>query len=209
VSAGTPSEPRGTSHPSVVVLVEGRSDVAAVAVLCTARGLSPTDGGFALVDMGGVTNVGHHLTRLRTVPGGPRVLGLCDAPEERFVVRALRREGLEVDSRDDLARAGFVVCDRDLEDELIRALGPDRVERVVERLGQLEQLRAFQRQPQWRGRDVHDQLRRFAGTASGRKELFARGLAEELTPDETPPPLARLLDTLGEALESASGEASA
>ena len=89
------------------------------------------------------------------------------------------------------------------------ALGPARVELVVERLGQLEQLRAFQRQPQWRGRDAHDQLRRFAGTASGRKALFARGLAEELTPDDTPAPLARLLDALADAVEPTSGEASA
>jgi hypothetical protein len=209
VGADRPSGPRVTSHPSVVVLVEGRSDVAAVAVLCAARGLDPAAGSFALVDMGGVTNVGHHLARLRTAPGRPQVLGLCDAPEERFVVRALERQGVVVDDRDDLARAGFVVCDRDLEDELIRALGPARVESVVERLGQLEQLRAFQRQPQWRGRDAHDQLRRFAGTASGRKALFARALAEELTPADTPAPLARLLDALAAAVEPASGEASA
>ena len=45
-----------------------------------------------------------------------------DAPEERFVVRALRREGYDVADRLDLAGLGFVVCDRDLEDELIRAL---------------------------------------------------------------------------------------
>ncbi len=214
MGADRPSEPararpRVTSHPSVVVLVEGRSDVAAVAVLCAARGLDPDAGSFALVDMGGVTNVGHHLARLRTAPGRPQVLGLCDAPEERFVVRALERQGVVIDDRDDLARAGFVVCDRDLEDELIRALGPARVESVVERLGQLEQLRAFQRQPQWRGRDPHDQLRRFAGTASGRKAVFARALAEELTPADTPAPLARLLDALTAAVEPTSGEASA
>jgi hypothetical protein len=184
----------------VVVLVEGRSDVAAVEALCAARGLDPETDSFALVDMGGVTNVAHHLTRLTSSPGSPRVLGLCDAPEERFVIRALRREGVEVETRQDLERAGFVVCDRDLEDELIRALGPARVESVLGELGQHEQLRAFQRQPQWRGRDVHDQLRRFAGTASGRKALFARRLAEELTPENTPPPLARLLDALAQAL---------
>jgi hypothetical protein len=192
-----------------VVLVEGRSDAAAVAVLCAVRGLDPVADAFAVVDMGGVTNVGHHLARLRTAPGHPRILGLCDAPEERFVVRALRREGVEVAGREDFARAGFVVCDRDLEDELIRALGPARVEAVLERLGQLDQLRAFRRQPQWRGRDVRDQLRRFAGTASGRKTLFARGLAEELTAQETPAPLATLLDTLAGAVRPAPGEAPA
>jgi hypothetical protein len=113
-----------------------------------------------------------------------------------------------VETREDLERAGFVVCDRDLEDELIRALGPARVESVLGELGQHEQLRAFQRQPQWRGRDAHDQLRRFAGTASGRKALFARRLAEELTTANTPPPLSRLLDALARALETPPGRTS-
>jgi hypothetical protein len=177
--------------PPVVVLVEGASDAAVVRVLCAVRGLARDD-----VDvraMGGVTNVRHHL---RALPGGARVLGLYDAPEERFVVRALRAEGYDVTDGGDLAGLGFGVCDRDLEDELIRALGPPRVEEVLAGLGELDRFRAFQHQPQWRGRDVSEQLRRFAGTTSGRKLLLARRLAEELTPETTPAPLAALVDAI-------------
>src|ERR1044072_4493245 len=96
-----------------VVLVEGDSDAAVVRVLCEARGV-----GRSSVDvraMGGVTNIGHHL---RELAGTTRVLGLYDAPEERFVVRGLRSTGRDVSTREDLGRLGFVVCDRDLEDEL-------------------------------------------------------------------------------------------
>jgi hypothetical protein len=179
--------------PPVVVLVEGASDAAVVRVLCDARGvdLETVD----VRDMGGVTNVGHHLREL----DGVHILGLYDAPEERFVVRGLRSTGRDVSTRDDLRRLGFVVCDRDLEDELIRALGPARVEAVLAELGELERFRAFQRQPQWRGRDVTDQLHRFAGTASGRKLLLARRLAEELSPATTPAPLTSLVDQIADA----------
>jgi len=173
----------------VVVLVEGRSDVAAVEVLCAARGLDPAAGSFALVDMGGVTNVGHHLARLRSAPGRPQVLGLCDAPEERFVVRALERQGVAVHSRDDLARAGFVVCDRDLEDELIRALGAGAVEELIDARAERVPWETFCKQPAQRGRPIEERLHRFMGTRSGRKELYARLLVEALPLDRMPRPL--------------------
>jgi hypothetical protein len=173
----------------VVVLVEGASDAAVVRVLCRARGL--VDAEVHVRDMGGVTNVGRHL---RALDGSTPVLGLCDAPEERFVIRALRRAGQDIGDRVGLERLGFWVCDRDLEDELIRALGADQVVAALEELGEADRFRAFQGQPQWRGRPVADQLRRFAGTTSGRKLTFARRLAEQLTPPTTPPPLAGLVD---------------
>jgi hypothetical protein len=187
--------------PAVVVLLEGASDAAVVEVLWAALGrhdsstTSATTPGVELRDMRGITNVGRQLDELA---GRATVLGLCDAPEERFVLRGLRRQGYAVADRADLARLGFHVCDRDLEDELIRALGPDRVQAVLDELGDLERFRAFQRQPPWRGRDVGDQLHRFAGTASGRKLLLARRLAEELTGPSpgrspVPPPLAALV----------------
>jgi len=175
----------------VVVLVEGASDAAVVRVLCEARGVDPA--AVEVRDMGGVTNVGRHL---RELDGTVRVLGLYDAPEERFVVRGLRSTGRDVSTRDDLRHLGFVVCDRDLEDELIRALGTERVESVLAELGELDRFRAFQRQPQWRDRDLTDQLHRFAGTASGRKLLLARRLAEELSPSTTPAPLTSLVEQI-------------
>jgi hypothetical protein len=183
--------------PPVVVLVEGASDAAVVRVLCDARGIDRA--AFEVRDMGGVTNVGHHL---RSLDGRARVLGLYDAPEERFVVRGLRSTGHDVTTREDLRRLGFVVCDADLEDELIRALGSACVEQILAGLGELERFRAFQRQPQWRDRPVADQLHRFAGTASGRKLLLARRLAEELSPATTPGPLAVLVEDIARSADA-------
>lgn len=150
--------------------------------------------------MDGVTNVERQLTRLATIAPGAEVCGLFDAPEEGFVQRALARRGVRAQSRADLARAGFFGCDADLEDELIRALGTDVVEQAVVELGELPRFRTFQRQPEWRGRPRADQLRRFTGSASGRKERVAAALAGRLTPETTPRPLARLVRYVGVSL---------
>ena len=182
----------GSAGARCVVLVEGRSDVAALRVLGRRLGLgSPS---IEVVSMEGVTNVGHHLAAIAADPDGAAVVGLCDAPEVRFVVGALRRRGHDVASRDDLAVHGFHVCDDDLEDELIRAVGVDEVVDVVATLGELPRLDTFRRQPAQRARSLHDQLHRFAGTTSGRKARFAAALAEQVVLDRVPAPLRNVLE---------------
>jgi len=173
---------------AVVVLVEGASDAAVVRVLCAARDLD--HGGIDVRDLGGVTNVGHHLRRLDATT---RVLGLYDAPEQRFVLRGLRSAGHDVGDVSDLADRGFWMCDRDLEDELIRALGTDTVVDVVAREGELGLLHTFQQQPAQRDRSLHEQLHRFCSTKSGRKVRLAGALAAELAPDAVPAPLVGVL----------------
>ncbi len=185
------------SAARVMVLVEGLSDAAAVRALARSRGLSESVDGFEVVPMGGVTNVGRFLGATSLNDPSTRVVGLCDAPEERFFIRALQRAGAGVSTRLDMEEVGFFVCVRDLEDELLRSLRPTVVESVLAELGELDKFRTFQRQQAWRGRDVHDQLRRFAGAGSGRKILLAERLAGRLTPATTPDPLAGLLGAIG------------
>ena len=152
--------------------------------------------------MGGVTNVDRYLREYAERPG-TRVTGLCDRGEVRFVAGALRRPGARRRRRPTrLAAYGFFVCEEDLEDELIRALGTAAVVEVVEREGELGQLRTFQQQPVQRARSLHDQLHRFAGTKSGRKVRLAAALAEELPLDAVPAPL---LDVLAAAAHGARG----
>ena len=178
------------SNP-VVVLVEGHSDVAALEVLANAQGVRDR---VDLVAMGGVTNIRRHLGALATQRPEAVVLGVCDAGERRYLERA---EGL----------AGVFVCDRDLEDELIRAVGPDQVVGLLDELGELRRFRTFQDQPEWRERDLVDQLQRFAGTASGRKAVFARRLAQAIDGGRIPEPLAQLFATIRQGLTSAGGSA--
>jgi len=182
----------------VVVLVEGRSDVAAVqALLDRAATPVPPDGyELELVAMGGATNLGHALDALdiRTVE---RVLGLCDAGEAPLTARMLQRRGVPVTGPDDLPRFGFQVCVADLEEELIRTVGVENVLALLDDLGLAGRFERFRTQPAWQGRATAAQLRRFAGSASGRKELLAGAMAAAAP--APPPPLAALLDDIARA----------
>jgi len=178
-----------------VILVEGRSDQAAVEVLAARRGMILGDAGLQVVAMGGVTSIGHFLAALGPHGVNVSLSGLCDAGQEDYVRRALERGGLGLSaSRAELEALGFYVCAADLEDELIRAVGIGAVERVIEGQGELRSLRTFQRQPFQRQRSAAEQLHRFMGTRSGRKSQYARLLAAAAADsDRVPRPLAGVL----------------
>jgi len=171
-----------------VVLVEGVSDKLAVEALAMRRGRDLAVEHVAVVPMGGSKNIGSLLAAYG--PDGVKLAGLVDVGEEGDFRRALERAGFgDRLTRDEMERLGFYVCDADLEDELIRALGPEAVERVIEELGDLESFRTFQKQPAWRGRPANEQLRRFFGTTSGRKARSAPRLVAALDLDRVPRPL--------------------
>jgi hypothetical protein len=179
---------------NAVVLVEGASDRAALETLARRRGRDLEAQGVAIVAMGGAQAIGRFLERFG--PGGldVRLAGLCDAAEEPDFRRGLERAGLGADlTRHGLERLGFYVCDADLEDELIRALGVAAVERVAEGQGELGAFRTMQKQPAWRGRPAEEQLRRFLGSGATRKIRYARLLVEALDPSRVPRPLDAVL----------------
>lgn len=177
---------------STAVLVEGESDRAAVETLAVRRGLPLSDLGVQVVAMGGITNIGHHLVALGGQ--GVRVGGLYDAAEERFVVKGLDRTGARpFSATTPLADMGFFRCDRDLEDELIRALGVDGLLALIDSEGELRSFELLQGQPAQRERTTTQQLHRFIGSKSGRKERYGRRLAEVVALDRVPVPLDALL----------------
>lgn len=181
-----------TRNPSTVVLVEGPSDKAALEALVARR---TGDGGLLpIVAMGGATNVGRYLDD--AIRRGQRVAGLCDSGEESDFARALEAAGLGTPrTRSDLAALGFFVCEPDLEAELIRALGADRILAII--TGQRDDLRRFrtlQYQPEWRDRPIEEQLRRWFGSGGSRKIRYASLLAEATHAGSTPVPLTQLLD---------------
>jgi hypothetical protein len=166
-----------------VVLVEGVSDQLAVEALAARRDRDLAAEGVAVVPIGGAGNIRRFLGEF--LAQGIRVAGLCDAGEEGDFRLAVERAGLG----SDLGRAGFYVCDADLEDELIRCLGAARVERIVEAEGELGRFRTFQKQPAQRARSIEAQLRRFMGTRGGRKIQYAPVLVGALDLARVPRPL--------------------
>jgi OLD-like protein len=178
-----------------VVLVEGESDREAVLAVAELRGRDLDADGVAVLAMGGITNIGHFLDRLGVPGSGVVVAGLYDAGEEHHVRRHLARTGLGAPTdRAGVSALGFFVCDLDLEDELIRALGVAAVERVVAEEGELGSLRTLRRQPAHCDRAAAAQLHRFLGTRGGRKIHYARRLVAALDPDRVPRPLDAVLD---------------
>jgi hypothetical protein len=177
-----------------IVLVEGISDQIALETLAARRGRDLEGEGVAIVPIGGAQAIGRFLGRFASHSSGTRLAGLCDAGEEEVFRRSLERAGFGSPlGRPDLERLGFHVCVADLEDELIRALGPAAVEAVLDSHGDLGSFRTFQKQPAWRGQGVDAQLRRFMGSADRRKLRYARLLVEALDLAHVPRPLDHVL----------------
>jgi hypothetical protein len=174
-----------------VVLVEGKSDGAAVQALARRLGRDLEAEGVSIVAMGGYGNVGRFLERYG--PSGLRVplAGLYDAPEERHFRRALARAGFGPDlTRADLEALGFYACDVNLEDELTRALGPEAMEELLEVQGELSAFRTYQKQPAHREEPIEAQLRGFLWN---RKLKYGVLIIDALDLDRVPRPLAGVL----------------
>ena len=155
-----------------VVLVEGVTD--RIALEAVARRLGLDLGATEIVPIGGAQAI----RRASSQYDGEQVAGLCDAGEERWFRRVLGD--------------ATYVCVKDLEDELIRALGAERVQEVVAAQGELETFRHFQNQLFWRGRPVEQQLRRWLQNG-GRQHRYPPHLVEAMEPDEIPAPLVAVL----------------
>jgi hypothetical protein len=172
------------------VLVEGISDQRALETLADRRGRNLGAEGISVVPIGGAQAIGGFLTRYGPHGLDLALAGLCDAGEESDFRRGLERAGLGAAlTRADMESLGFYVCDADLEDELIRALGAESVLGVVDEQGDLGSFRTLQKQPAWLGRPVEEQLRRFMGSGGSRKIRYARLLVEALDLTQVPRPL--------------------
>jgi predicted ATP-dependent endonuclease of OLD family len=167
-----------SEQTKAVILVEGESDRIALETLAARLGRDLATEGVDVVAMSGVTNIAAALERLGSTH---RIVVLCDQREAEGVRRAAARAGI-VDLR-------VEVCVVDLEDELIRALSPDVVERVIDAAGDLGSFRTLQQMPAHRANTREQQLRRFIGTKSGRKAKYARLLVNALDLARVPQPL--------------------
>jgi Overcoming lysogenization defect protein-like, TOPRIM domain len=155
-----------------VILVEGITD--RIALEAVARHLGSDLAGVEIVPIGGAQAI----RRAAAPYEGRCVAGLCDVGEESWFRRVLGDRTF--------------VCVKDLEDELIRALGPQRVQEVVAAQTELETFRNFQNQLFWRGRPVAAQLRRWLQNG-GRQHRYAPLLVGAMECEELPRPLVGVL----------------
>jgi hypothetical protein len=177
-----------------VVLVEGISDQIAVETLAARGGRDLGAERVVVLPAGGAHAIRRYLEQLGPAGAGLRLAGLCDSGEENVVRSGLASAGIgSPRTRAGMERLGFYVCVEDLEDELIRAIGPARVVEFVDSQGDLGSLRSLQRQPQWRGQPAGAQLRRFLGSGARRKLRYARLLVGAVDLDRLPRPLESVL----------------
>ena len=174
--------------------MEGESDRTALGTLAGHCGTDLEAAGIEVVAMHGVTNTRAFALRYGPLGSGLALAGLYDAPDEDKVRHGLAAAGLGA-ARDSqpLTQLGFFGCSNDLEDELLRALGPQGVAEVIDAAGEtraLQRLAAMPAQREWSREAV---LHRFVGVRSGRKARYARLLVEALGPVRAPEPLRELL----------------
>jgi OLD-like protein len=176
---------------AAVVLVEGRSDEIAVRTLAGLRGRDLAAEGVSVYAVGGAQAMGRYLATYGPTGVNATLAGLCDQREAPAVRRALERAGLSpAPGRGGLEALGFFVCERDLEDELVRGLGVAATEALLAAHGNLGAFRTYQKQPAHRGRPAADQLR---GFLNNWKVELAGPLVEALEPARVPRPLDGLL----------------
>jgi hypothetical protein len=173
------------------VFVEGVSDQRALEALAARMGFDLEGAGVAIVQIGGATNIWRYLELYRTHHPDVAVGGLCDANQEPAFRRALAQFGFGPDlSRAEMESIGFFVCDADLEDELIRSVGVERVLEIIEAEGELQSFRTYQKQPAHSARPLEEQVHGFMWN---RKFRYARLLVNALDLERVPHPLAGAL----------------
>ena len=180
-----------------IVIVEGISDKLAIEALVRRIGRDLDAERITVVPIGGAQAIRRFLVDLGPRRTEVRLAGLYDAGQETEFRNAFWQLNLGASqTRADLEGLGFFACEEDLEDELIRAVGPVRVQEILEAHGDLRSFRTLQQQPAQRGRTTQQQLRRFMGAHAGHKAKYARILVDELDLDRVPRPLKGLLDYL-------------
>ena len=179
-----------------VIVVEGVSDQVALETLAGRRGRSLEADGVVILPLGGAHAISRHLPALGPLGANLRLGGLCDAGEAEIFRRALVKAGLGTPrTHEEMAQLGFFVCIQDLESELVRAVGPARVEALLEAHGDLGAFRTLQKQAPWRTRELEAQMRRFLGSGARRKIRYAHLLVAAVELGCVPPPLEAALAT--------------
>ncbi len=174
-----------------MVLVEGASDKVALETLAVRRARDLAAEGVSVVAIGGAQAIGRFLDAYGRQGSKVVLAGFCDAGEEGAFRRALERNGFGDDlDRAGMERLGFFVCDRDLEDELIRSLGVEAVEEIFAAHRMLGSFRTYQKQPAHRGRATEEQLH---GFLNNWKVSLAAPLVGALDLSRVPRPLDAVL----------------
>lgn len=177
-----------------IILVEGISDQIAIETLARGHGRDLAAEGVLVFPTGGSCSLRRYLAEFAAAEPRPILAGLFDRDALPLLNRALAAAGLDApESVTGLAALGFHISTRDLEDELIRAIGPARLAALIEAEGEGGALATLGKQAEWRDRSAGDLLHRFLRSKASRSLRYARLIVEALDEDRIPAPLSAVL----------------
>jgi predicted ATP-dependent endonuclease of OLD family len=178
-----------------VLLVEGESDRLAVEAIAERKGRNLDADGVTIVPINGITKAPVYIDLFGPHGLNVKMAGLYDESEEAYVLRGVERsEMADEPNRADLERLGFLVCQRDLEDELVRALGGKAAKEVVEGNGDLGALELFSQQPAYKELSLEEQVVAFIQSGrKSRKVEYAPLLVDAIPESAFPAPLEKVL----------------
>ena len=191
-----------------VVLVEGISDQMALETLAGRQGRDLAAEGIVIVPIGGAHAVDPLSRPVRSRGSGPEPSPGCVTRPKRpsFGVGWRLRVSVPAQNRIEMERFGFFVCERDLEDELIRASGRVAIEALLDSQGDLGSFQTLRQQPAWRQEGFEAQMRRWLGAGARRKLRYARLLVLALPLDRMPRPLTAVLAATSSPTRPTVGE---
>jgi hypothetical protein len=154
-----------------VIAVEGDSDKVVLEMIARRLGRDLTAEGVRVAAIGGA----HAIRRFVSDLGpGIAVRGLCDENEQHLFHRVLDE---------------VFVCRPDLEGELIRSIGVERMLAIIDR----DAFARMQHEPAQRGRPIELQLHRWLRSSSSRYHRYLPVLAGAIALDRIPEPLRSVL----------------
>jgi predicted ATPase len=176
-----------------VILLEGYSDLLAVRVLARALDVDLDARGVSLLSLDGADSIVHYLSLFGPAGLGLTLRGLCDADHEETWRARLQDAGIEATERAAMNAVGFQVADADLEEELIDALGTQRVSELIEEENAEQAFTNFAQQAATAGLSLAEQQHDFLHKKNVR---WAPVLAADLSAGDVPQPIRDLLEGL-------------
>lgn len=145
-----------------VVLVEGPSDKYAVEAVALRLGRNLDGEGFSVLAMEGGCGLGTFLKLFGPAGFDLTITGLCDVDKEQQWANALEDAGIGNNlDRAAMEALHFYVCDRDLEAELMQALGDDAVLAIIDAEGDRASFERFAASPDYQNEPTREQLRAY------------------------------------------------
>jgi energy-coupling factor transporter ATP-binding protein EcfA2 len=178
------------------ILVEGVSDKYAIEALALRTNRNLDAEGISIVSMHGAGGIATFLKLLGQDGLKIKLIGLCDAAEESDWAKSLESNGhgSKLD-RAAMASLGFFVCDKDLEDVLITAVGEAATLELISNQGDAAAFKAFAKQPAHSGKTTKEQLHDFIHSR-GRHVTYAPLFVEQLDLSKLPPSLESVINAL-------------